>query len=63
MSSAGTAAATTGAQEVDTSSVDFDSALNEMKEAFDEAIANNIKVNKLSTEGKTAVEAARTKPL
>lgn len=55
------AQATQGATDV--GGLDFETALDGMKQAFEEAITNNLEVNKLSTEGKTAVEAARTKPL
>lgn len=43
--------------------IDFDQSLEEMRGVFQEAIRNNLEVNKLSTEGKTAIEAARNRPL
>ena len=50
----------TGVQEP---GINFDQALTGMEQTFSEAINRNLEVNQISTEGKTAVEAARTKPV
>lgn len=43
--------------------IDYDQALEGMRETFEQAINRNLEVNQLSTEGRTAIEAARNKPL